>query len=98
VEDCSVPTAFVLLNTNVGSEFDVLRELRKVKGIQEASALYGIYDIIAQVKSESMESLRRTITWDIRKMDSVSATLTMMVHERGDVTDEKEPPTIFGTT
>ena len=73
------PTAFVLMNTHVGSEQDVLRELQKVEGIEEAFAIYGAYDIIARVESESMERLKQTITWNIRKLDSVRTTITMIV-------------------
>ena len=73
------PTAFVLMNTSVGSEKDVLRELHKVEGIEEAFTLYGAYDIIARVESESMEHLKQTITWNIRKMDNVKTTITMIV-------------------
>jgi DNA-binding Lrp family transcriptional regulator len=76
-----VPTAFVLVNTNIGSEIDVLREIRKLETVQEATAVYGVYDIIAIVASDSMEELKQTITWDIRKLDNVRATLTMIVHE-----------------
>ena len=67
------------MNTEVGSEQDVLRELHKVEGIEEAFALYGAYDIIARVESESMEHLKQTITWNIRKLDNVRTTITMIV-------------------
>ena len=37
-----MPTAFVLLNTEVGSEADVLRELRKIESIEEALPGYTV--------------------------------------------------------
>ena len=73
------PIAFVLVNTNIGSELNVLRELNKIEGIEEVFALYGTYDIIARVESESMERLKRTITWDIRKLDNIRTTITLIV-------------------
>jgi len=74
-----VPTAFVLLNTVIGSEADVLRELRKISSIEEALIVYGAYDIILRVESKSIAELKQTVTWKIRKMDYVTATQTMIM-------------------
>jgi DNA-binding Lrp family transcriptional regulator len=69
----------VLLNTKIGSEADVLRELRKMVHIEEASLVYGTYDIILRIESSSMVELKQTVTWNIRKMDYVKATQTMII-------------------
>ncbi|HLC00728.1 MAG TPA: Lrp/AsnC ligand binding domain-containing protein [Candidatus Bathyarchaeia archaeon] len=74
-----MPTAFVLLNTVIGSEADVLRELRKISSIEEALIVYGAYDIILRVESKSIAELKQTVTWKIRKMDYVTATQTMIM-------------------
>jgi DNA-binding Lrp family transcriptional regulator len=74
-----VPTAYVLVNTETGSEFDVVRELKKIEGVQEASPVYGAYDIVVRVSSESSEDLKRLITWQIRKLHRVRATLTNII-------------------
>ncbi len=81
--------AFVLINTEVGSELDVLRELEKIEGVEEAVALYGAYDILLRVASKSMEELKRIITWDIRKMSRVRSTLTMIINEGKVVLDDQ---------
>lgn len=75
-----MPTAFVLLNTHIGSEVDVLKELRKMEVVEEASLVYGSYDIVARLKSSSLEELKRTVTWKIRKMEYVTATNTIVIH------------------
>jgi DNA-binding Lrp family transcriptional regulator len=80
-EDCNMPTAFVLINTEIGSESDVLKELKKVEGVEEASAVYGVYDIVARVKADTMERLKEIVTWRIRRLDKVRSTLTMIVVE-----------------
>ena len=72
-----MPTAFVLIDTAAGSESDVLRDLKNVEGL-EASLVYGICDIILRVESSSMEDLKRTITWKIRKLDKITRTETMI--------------------
>ena len=74
-----MPTAYVLLNTVIGSEADVLRELRKISSIEEALIVYGAYDIILRVESKSIAELKQTVTWKIRKMDYVTATQTMIM-------------------
>ncbi len=74
-----MPTAFVLVNTETGSESDVLRALQTVESIEEASLVYGIYDIILRVAFTSMDELKRTVTWKIRKMDNIIATQTVVV-------------------
>jgi DNA-binding Lrp family transcriptional regulator len=77
----NMPTAFVLINTEIGSESDVLKELKKVEGVEEASAVYGVYDIVARVKGEAMDKLKEIVTWRIRRLDKVRSTLTMIVVE-----------------
>jgi len=76
-----MPTAFVLINTEIGSEADVLRDLKKVEGVDEAFAVYGVYDIIARVRADTMDRLKETVTWKIRRLDKVRSTLTMIVVE-----------------
>jgi len=78
-----MPTAFVLINTEIGSSIaDVLKDLKKVEGVDEAFAVYGVYDIIARVRAESMDKLKETLTWRIRRVDNVRTTLTMIAVER----------------
>lgn len=74
-------TAFVLINTETGSEADVLKDMKKVEGVDEAFAVYGVYDIIARVKADSMDKLKEILTWHIRRLDKVKSTLTMIVSE-----------------
>jgi DNA-binding Lrp family transcriptional regulator len=81
LEESIMPTAFVLINTEIGSESDVLKELKKVEGVEEASAVYGVYDIVARVKADTMDRLKEIVTWRIRRLDKVRSTLTMIVVE-----------------
>jgi len=76
-----LPLAFVLINTEMGSEADVLKDLRKVKGVEEAFAVYGVHDLIARVRAETIYELKDIITLRIRKLDKVRSTLTMIVME-----------------
>ena len=41
--------------------------------------VYGVYDIVAKVKTDTMDNLKHIITYNIRRLDKVSATQTMLV-------------------
>jgi DNA-binding Lrp family transcriptional regulator len=76
-----MPIAYVLINVEVGAETEVLEKLKKVRGVEEAHLVYGVYDIVAKIKAESMEDLKELVTWEIRRIDKVMSTLTMVVVE-----------------
>jgi Lrp/AsnC family transcriptional regulator for asnA, asnC and gidA len=71
--------AYLLINTE---EFDqqLMKELRNVKGVEEAYPLYGVYDIIVRTKADTMDQIKE-IHNRIRKMEKVRQTLTMVAHE-----------------
>jgi DNA-binding Lrp family transcriptional regulator len=73
-----MPMAFVLINTEMGAEREVLADLRKISDVKEAYFVYGVYDIVAKVESDSMDRLKDVVTWNIRRLNKVRATLTMM--------------------
>ena len=76
-----MPTAFVLINAEIGSELDILKNLKKVEGVGEAFAVYGVYDVIARVKADTMDKLKEIVTLHIRRVDKVRSTLTLIVSE-----------------
>jgi len=76
-----VPIAFVCITTEPASMVEVLKKIRAVEGVEEAQMVYGVYDIVAKVKGETMDKLKHIITEHIRKIDKVRTTLTMMVVE-----------------
>lgn len=74
-----MPKAFVLMNAELGSEDSIVGELRKLEGVKEVYQVYGVYDIVAQVESDTMEKVKEIITWKLRKLNGVKSTLTMIV-------------------
>jgi DNA-binding Lrp family transcriptional regulator len=73
--------AFVLINTEVGGEDEVLKALIGVEGVEEAYIVYGVYDVVAKVRAPDIESLKTIVTINIRKLPKVKSTLTMIVVE-----------------
>ena len=74
-----MPMAYVLLTTEAGSTANVLELLKKIDGVEETYRVYGVYDIVATVKAETMDKLKEIVTWDLRSLDKVRSTLTMIV-------------------
>jgi len=76
-----LPSAFVLINAEIGSEDEVLKALRGLPNVKEAYVVYGVYDIVARVHADSMEKLKEVVTWKVRRLEKVRSTLTMIVVE-----------------
>ncbi|HUG96981.1 MAG TPA: Lrp/AsnC ligand binding domain-containing protein [Nitrososphaera sp.] len=76
-----MPKAFVLMNAELGSEDALVNDLRKLDSVKEVYQVYGVYDIVAQVEADTMEKVKETITWKLRKINGVKSTLTMIVME-----------------
>jgi len=73
--------AYVLINTEAGQEQEVVKQLKTMATIKEAYAVYGVYDAIALVESEKMDDLKNVISYELRKINGVRSTVTMMVAE-----------------
>jgi len=71
-------TAYVLINCELGSEESIIQELKNLDGVIEVHGTFGAYDILAKIESPTVDVLRETITWKIRKIDQIRSTLTLM--------------------
>ena len=80
-----MPTAFVLLNSDLGSDVGIIAEIKEILANEnvkfEVGGVYGVYDIVLKLSSDNAENLRSIITNKIRKISKVQSTLTMMVIE-----------------
>ena len=80
-----MPTAYVLLNSDLGSDSSIIDEIKPLLQDEdvkfEVQGVYGVYDIVLKISSDNAENLRAIITNKIRKISKVQSTLTMMVIE-----------------
>ena len=76
-----MPIAFVLINTRLGAESEVVKKLLEIDGVEEAYTVYGVYDIVAKIVADDLDKLREIITWNIRRIDKILSTTTMVVME-----------------
>jgi DNA-binding Lrp family transcriptional regulator len=74
-----VPTAFVFINTEPAAMPEVLKKVEAVEGVEEAEMVYGVYDIVAVITVETMDKLKQIIAYQIRRIDKVLATQTLLV-------------------
>ena len=70
--------AYVLINCDLGSEDDIIRDIRKLEYVKDVTGTFGAYDIVARVEADTPEQLREIITWKIRKKQKIRSTLTLM--------------------
>ncbi len=73
-----IVTSFVLINCELGFEEAIVQLLKGLEGVKEVHEIFGSYDIIAKVETDTVGKLRETITWKIRKIGTIRSTLTLM--------------------
>ena len=70
--------AFVLINCELGSEEQVILDLKTVDCVKKVHGVFGAYDILANLECNRLEELRQTIISEIRKINNVRSTKTLM--------------------
>jgi DNA-binding Lrp family transcriptional regulator len=81
-----VTIAFVLINSELSYDAEIIQKIKEILGDNtdlkyQIQGVYGIYDIVLKVSSDDGPKLRKKITNEIRKIDKVKSTLTMIVIE-----------------
>ena len=71
--------AYGLIVAEHGTDSDVLQALMKIKGITEASLVYGEFDIHCKIEVENMTKLKEVIS-KIRKLKIIT-TETLIAYE-----------------
>jgi DNA-binding Lrp family transcriptional regulator len=72
-------SAVVLVNTDLGSQDKVMESLKLVEGVEEAHALYGVYDLLIKIKANSFDKLKEIIKLRIKQITGVTSSLTLMI-------------------
>ncbi|MGE5556789.1 MAG: Lrp/AsnC ligand binding domain-containing protein [Methanocella sp.] len=72
-------SAVVLLSTGLDAPDKVVDNLRSIKGVEEAHALYGVYDLFVKIRADSIDDLKNMTKKRIKKVAGVTSSLTLMV-------------------
>ena len=81
-----MPTAFILINSELSHDEEIIGKIKEILDVDsdlkyQIQGVYGIYDIVLKVSSDDGTKLRKILTNEIRKIDKVKSTLTMMIIE-----------------
>ncbi len=78
--------AYILINTQIGKTADVVKQLKGMDEIKHLDVIMGPYDIIAQVETESHDSLSQIVMQRLQSIDAIKHTMTCTVVNVGDDT------------
>lgn len=73
--------AYVLINTEPKHMDNVVEALEKLDAVVEVFPVYGVYDVVAKIEAETMEKLKEIVAWNVRNLDEVRSTITMLILE-----------------
>jgi DNA-binding Lrp family transcriptional regulator len=80
--ETKMPTAYILVNTEIGSEKQVLKALKKIEGVEKVNNLWGVYDIIVNIKANNMDEFENIITNRIKKIGKINSKVTLLINEK----------------
>ena len=68
----------VLVNTSPSYMENVLQDMNKIAGVEEAYMVYGVYDIFAIIHAKTSQILRQVVL-NIREIDHINDVTSMNV-------------------
>ena len=74
-----VVLAYVLVTLNPGTEKDMLKKIAYLNEVTRVSMMYGEYDAIIKVNTESLDQLNEFLTDKLRALPDIFQTATLIV-------------------
>ena len=74
--------AYILLNTELGEEPEVVKALKGTTEIKNIYIVYGIYDLIIEVEADTMDKVKNLVFDKIRRLDYVKSTITLITYDK----------------
>ena len=71
----------MLITCEVGTTDKVIKKIQMINEINEATPVWGTYDIVTKITASTKEELRDAIRKKIRTTDNIRTTMTLMVTE-----------------
>jgi len=76
-----MPVAFVLINAELDSEKYIIEQLNKLECVTNVDSVYGVYDLVIKIEANTMDEVKNIISYNVRRINHVRSTLTMIVIE-----------------
>ncbi len=73
--------AYVLAKVQAGKDKEVLKEVKEVRGVRQATPTYGVYDLHVEVSFDTMEELDKFIFDKIRRVPGINETVTLIAFQ-----------------
>jgi len=70
--------AFILIETAIGKNKEVVNALSKLKGIKSVDTVTGPYDVIAVAEAETLNDIGELVTGKIHPIPGISRTVTCL--------------------
>jgi DNA-binding Lrp family transcriptional regulator len=70
--------AYVLAKVEAGQDQEVLKEVKKIPGVKQATPTYGFYDLHVEVSFDKMEELDKFIFDELRRIAGIKETATLI--------------------
>ena len=74
-------TAIVLISTEPGKDRKVANAMKKLKGVETACLVSGLYDVVATVRAGSAEEILALVYDKVRPISGVKSSQTMFALE-----------------
>ena len=73
--------AYILIKSDLGAEQKVIEELQKLDQVVRIDRTFGDYDLVVKLEAEHVEKIREIISWNIKKIEKIRSTLTLLKKE-----------------
>jgi DNA-binding Lrp family transcriptional regulator len=73
--------AYILAEVEAGKDKELQKEIKKIPGVKQVVSTYGNFDLHIEVMFGTMEELDRFIFDDIRMLDGIKETVTLIAAE-----------------
>ena len=70
--------AFILIETAVGKNREIVNNIKKIKGVTSVDYVTGPYDIIAVVEAENLNDIGDLVTQQIHPISGITRTTTCL--------------------
>ncbi len=59
-----------------------MNDLHQLPGLLEVEEIHGAYDVLVKLKRNSVEELKETIKWHLKKIPDIKSTVTLIAIEQ----------------
>lgn len=70
-----------MMNVKVGTDREVVGQLRTLKGVKDVYEVYAVYDVVALVEAATMAELNELVNSEIRKIENITSTHTIIAEK-----------------